>query len=215
MSSSYAYFLSYSINALELIAAIVALIHYKKYANSSERYFLLFLWATFFIDSILGPLSSFFNIDNTWLYYGYTGVSFLFYYLWYHTILAEKLFKTITKVLSVVFMVLYVLNGTNVEFQKYSFVIGASFVLILAGFHLHQLFNSDYTLKIKYKLSFWITIALLLFNIGMIPFILLSKYFNIWVGNSIFIIILFFLNLVLYGSYIIGFTWTKKKYNHF
>ncbi|NMH88774.1 hypothetical protein [Flavivirga algicola] len=215
MGSTYSYFLSYSINALELIAAVVALIHYKKYVNSSEHYFLHFLWVTFFVDSIFGPLSGYFKLDNTWLYYGYTGVSFLFYYWWYHTILIEKFYKKITLALSIIFMILYGLNGLNLEFHKYSFVVGASFVLILAGFHLHQLFNSDYTLKIKYKLSFWITIALVLFNIGMIPFILLSKYFNVWVGNAVFKIILFFLNLVLYGTYIIGFTWTKKKYNHF
>ncbi len=215
MDSTYSYFLSYSINALELMAAIVALIHYKKYVNSSERYFLFFLWLTFFTDTILGPLFGYLELDNNWVYYVYTGASFLFYYWWYYTILVEKFYKKIIIVLSIIFMILYFINSTNVEFHRYSFVIGASFVLILAGFHLHQLFNSDYTLKIKYKLSFWITVALVLFNIGMIPFILLSKYFNVWVGNSTFKIILFVLNIVLYGSYIIGFTWTKKKYNHF
>ncbi|MDO5981468.1 hypothetical protein [Flavivirga spongiicola] len=215
MSLSYPDILSYLINVLELIAAIVALIHYKKYANSSESYFLHFLWVTFFVDAILGPLLSFFKLDNTWLFYGYTGVSFLFYYWWYYTILAEKLYKAIVMVLSIIFMILYIINGISVELHKYSFVIGASFVLVLAGFHLHQLFNSDYTLKLKYKLSFWITIALVLFNISMIPFILLSKYFNVWINNSVFSIILFFLNIVLYGFYIIGFIWTKKKYNHF
>ena len=215
MSDSYSSFLSYLINLLEFIAAIMALIHYKKYVNSSERYFLHFLWVTFFVDTILGPLTSFFKLDNTGVYYVYTGLSFLFYYWWYYTILRNRLYKKIIIVLSIIFMVLYVINSMNVEFQKYSFVIGASFLLILTVFHLHQLFNSDYTLKIKYKLSFWITIALVLFNIGMIPFILLSKYFNVWVNNSVFFIILFFLNMVLYSCYIIGFTWTKKKYNHF
>ena len=74
--STYPNFLSYLINVLELVAAIMALIHYKKYVNSSERYFLHFLWVTFFIDAILGPLSIFLEFDNTWLYYGYTGISF-------------------------------------------------------------------------------------------------------------------------------------------
>lgn len=215
MSQSYPYFLSYLINAFEFIAAIIALIHYKKYVHSSERYFLHFLWVTFFTDTILGPSSSFFKIDNTWVYYAYTGISFLFYYWWYYSILVKKLYKSIVIVLSIIFMILYIFNGMNVEFHKYSFVIGASFVLILAGFHLRQLFNSDYTLRIKHKLSFWITVALVLFNIGMIPFILLSKYFNVWINNSVFTIILFFLNMILYSCYIIGFTWTKKKYNHF
>lgn len=213
--STYPIFFSYSINALELIAAVVALIHYKKFVNSSERYFLHFLWVTFFVDTVLGPLSSYFKLDNIWVFYVFTGISFLFYYWWYFSILINRLYKKIIIVLSIIFLVLFVINGINVEFHKYSFVIGASFLLILTVFHLHQLFNSDHTLKIKYKLSFWITIALVLFNIGMIPFVLLSNYFNVWVDNFVFFIILIFLNIVLYSSYIIGFTWTKKKYNHF
>ncbi|AUP77600.1 hypothetical protein C1H87_02250 [Flavivirga eckloniae] len=205
----------YTIDLLEFITAIVALIHYKKYAHSTERYFLHFLWFTFLVDSILGALLSYFKIDNTWVYYSYTGISFLFFYRWYYSILIHNMYKKITIALSAVFVILYILNGLYTEYQEYSFVIGASFLLILAVFHLHQLFNSSYTLKIKYKLSFWITTALVLFNISMIPFMLLSKYFNVLINNSAFTIILVFLNMVLYGCYIIGFTWTKKKYNHF
>ena len=215
MSDSYAYIISYSINLLELITAIVALIHYKKYVNSSERYFLYFLWVTFFADIIIGSLSFFLNFDNTWAYYGYTGVSFIFYNWWYHSILEKKLYKTIVIVLSSIFIILYIINGMNVGLHQYSFVIGATFLLILAVFHLHELFNSKYTLNLKYKLSFWITMALLLFNIGMVPYILLSKYFNVWANNPVFTVILFFLNLCLYSCYVIGFLWTKKKYNHF
>ncbi|GAA3590820.1 hypothetical protein Q4Q39_15600 [Flavivirga amylovorans] len=215
MSDFYPYVMSYSVSAFEFAAAVIATIHYKKYVNSSEAYFLHFLWVTFFVDSILGPLIGIYNPGNTWLYYGYTGMSFLFYYWWYYSILTEKLYKKIILTISAIFIILYVLNGINIEHHKYSFIIGASFVLIFAGFHLHQLFNSNYTLIIKHKLSFWITTALVLFNIGMIPFILLSKYFNVWAHNSVFGIILLFLNMVLYGCYIIGFIWTKKKYNHF
>ncbi len=207
--------ISHSINLLELIAAIVALIHFKKYTDSTERYFLHFLWGTFFIDTILGTLFDFLRINKAWVFYGYTGLSFLFYNWWYYTILKKKLYKTIVITLSAIFIILYIINSFNDGLKQYSFVIGASFMLIMAGFHLHELFISDYILNLKYKLSFWIATALLLFYIGMIPFMLLSKHFNLWAGNYTFFIILFFLNLCLYGCYIIGFIWTKKKYNHF
>ncbi len=206
---------SFLISALEFMAAIIASIYYKKYVNSTERYFLHFLWTTFFIDTILGPMFGLFKIDNTWVYYGYTGLSFLFYHWWYRRILESKLYKKIVITLNIIFIILYIINGSNPGLQQYSFVIGASFLLIMAGFHLHELFISDHTLNLKYKLSFWITAALLLFNIGMIPFMLLSQYFNLWTSNYTFFIILFFLNSCLYGCYIIGFIWTKKKYNHF
>ncbi len=216
MSVTFPVILSYSVNALELIAAITAFIHYKKYINSTEKYFLPFLWFTFFVDAILGPVvGDFLNMDNIWIFYGYTGISFLFYFYWYHKILNNAKQKKITIIFSIIFFTFYVYNGRIIEFHEQSFIVGAFFILILTGFHLYQLSNADYTVKIKYKLSFWITIALVLFNIGMIPFILLSKHFNVRVFTTAFALILFFLNVILYGCYTIGFIWTKTKYNHF
>ncbi|MFB9057536.1 hypothetical protein ACFFU9_12375 [Mariniflexile ostreae] len=215
MSDSY-YFLYYLIHLLELTAAILALIHYKKYKSSTERYFLHFLWLTFIFDTVIGVLiRPLFEIDNTWAYYIYTGISFLFYYWWYHSVLLKTMYKRIILVFGFLFFIVYFFNFTKPNLHQYSFITGAFFLLILTGLYLHQLFNADYILNLKYKLSFWITIALVLFNISMIPFILLSEYFNFWVDNPIFVSILFFLNVVLYGCYMIGFIWTKKKYNHF
>ncbi|GGD11482.1 hypothetical protein [Hyunsoonleella pacifica] len=217
MNIDYTTLLSYSINLFELLAVCSAAINYKKYKYSSESYFLHFLILTFIVDTILGKLVGKYTIiNNIWLYYAYTGLSFLFYFWWYHTVLKNTLQKKVIILFSVLFLLVYFVCGSQVDYHKYVFVLGAVFLLVLTGFHLHDLINADdHALKIKYKLSFWITIALVLFNVGMIPFILLSKYFNVWIYNSAFTIILFFLNLILYGCYIIGFTWTKTKYNQF
>ncbi|WP_052825944.1 hypothetical protein [Neotamlana nanhaiensis] len=208
--------LSYAVNLLELIAAIVALVNYKKYAQSTERYFLHFLWFTVFVDTFIGLfILSFYEINRTLVYYIYTGFSFCFYFWWYYRVLQKKWHKSISIVLGAIFLCVFLLGFQTNGSQKFIFIIGAFFVLILTGFHLLQLSNSSYTLKIKHKLSFWISTALVLFNIGMFPLILMSDYFKVRMDNLVFTNILFLLNLVLYTCYIIGFIWTKKKYNHF
>jgi len=208
----------YIINLIELIAAIIALISYKKYAASTERYFLHFLWFTFIIDFTAGLLGDYFKIPNTWIYNVYMGVSFLFYFKWYHTVLVQSLYKKTAVVFTIILLTIFttdLITYPSNEYYSNTFITGAVFVLILTGFYLYQLIYTKHSIAIKHKLSFWIAVALVLFNIGMIPFILLSKYFNLWGNNFVYITILLFLNIILYGCYIVGFLWTKKKYNHF
>ena len=97
-------------------------------------------------------------------------------------------------------------------YHKYTFVLGAVLTLICAIFHFWRLLYSDEVLVIKYKLSFWISTGLLLFNMGMIPFMLLSDYFD-FASNPYYTATIISLNLLLYGCYILGFLWTKEKYN--
>ena len=97
--------------------------------------------------------------------------------------------------------------------QGYAFVVGSLGLLVLILFHFYQLLNSNEVLIIKHKLSFWISTGLLLFYVGIIPLVLLTKTFAISTLSRN--VILISLNIILYGCYIIGFIWTKKKYNRF
>lgn len=210
--------LSYITNALELAAALVASFHYHKYAESEEKYFLHFLWFTFALDTAAAILLDVFDIPNIWMYNLYMGAIFLFYFRWYYRILKKPFQHRIVLIFALLFLGVFFYNYftlPNDEYHSNSFVAGAVFVLVLNGFHLYQLGNSDYVLVIKHKLSFWISTALLLFNIGMIPFFVLWKHFDVWGENPTYLILLLCLNTVLYTCYIIGFVWTKKKYNHF
>jgi signal transduction histidine kinase len=117
--------------------------------------------------------------------------------------------------MSVIFIAMTIITLTipGLGGQGYAFAIGAIGILMLTFFHFYQLLNGDEVLNVKYKLSFWISTALLLFYLGSIPLILLSKYMDIRALSCN--IILLSLNIILNGCYIIGFIWTKKKYNRF
>jgi hypothetical protein len=204
----------YFLPLIELIAAIFATVYFKKYVASNEKYFLFFLWYTFLMD-LTGVCLDYNLIDNSFLYEVFTVSSFLFYFYWYYLILKSNIFRRIAVFLTAIFMVMTTITLviSSLSGQGYAFSIGAIGILLLTILHFYQLLNGDEVLNVKYKLSFWISTALLLFYLGIIPLILLSKYLDIK-GMSYNIIIVS-LSIILYGCYIIGFIWTKKKYNRF
>ncbi|MFK5973047.1 MAG: hypothetical protein QM485_07175 [Flavobacteriaceae bacterium] len=204
------------ITILEFVTAVLATVLFKKYTDSREKYFLYFLWFTVFVE-IGGALMRYvFSVENFWLYNFYMVISFLFYFYWYYLILKQKNVQRTVLVFSVVFTGVALWNlvfQSWAEYHQYTFVVGALFTLIVTVFHFWQLLYSNQILVIQYKLSFWISSGLLLFYIGMVPLMLLSRYFKL-TGSSYYILIIS-LNGILYGCYIIGFLWTKEKYNRF
>ena len=202
--------------AVEFAAALMAIVHYRKYRASNEKYFLIFLWYTFLVDLVGAALGHIYNVDNYWLYNGYLVTMYLFYFYWYYQILKSNAFRRFTRFFSAVFILVALASfiwQPMDNYHMYTFNVGALFVLILTVFHFYQLLNDDQVLIVKYKLSFWISTGLLLFSVGMIPLFSLSEYLDF--QGAGYIITLVSLNVILYGCYIIGFIWTKKSYNHF
>ena len=207
-------YISYVLSAIELLASIVATLHFRKYQFSTEKWFLYFLWYTFLIDTT-GLILQIFSLSSFWLYNIFTISSFLFFYFWYYTVLQSKRFKNLVRLLTLFYLITVLLTNAfeTLSNQGYAFFIGAIFLLLLILMHFNQLLNSNEVVIIKYKLSFWISTALLLFYIGILPLMLLGKYID--VKGEYFNVILLSLNVILYGCYIIGFIWTKQKYNRF
>ncbi len=201
---------------LELLAAVVGTVYYRKYSESNEKYFLYFLWYTLLIELTGDVVGYAFSADNFWVYNGFIISSFLFYFYWYYSILKRKRFRRTIIVFTVAFLLVasYSLIYEDwSQYHSYTFLTGASFVLVLTVFHFYKLLNSDEVLIVKYKLSFWISTALLLFYMGMIPLMFLTVYADL--NDISYLIIILSMNLILYGCYIIGFLWTKKEYNRF
>ncbi len=177
---------------------------------------MFFLGYTFIVEILGAVLGDILRIDNSWLYNIFTFTSFLFYFNWYYSILKRPKLKKSVLPFTIIFVVVAIFclfTQSWEEYHTYTFFTGAVFLLVLTLFHFYQLLNSNEVLIVKYKLSFWISTALLLFYMGMIPIIFLMEYTNIRVFS--YLIIIISLNVILYGCYIIGFLWTKKEYNRF
>lgn len=204
------YYVPYSMFILVLIAAIVATIKWDKYKNSTERYFVYFLWSICFFEC-LAAFSNYYLGTNFWVYNIYSIYSFLFYLNWYHSILKNKIIKYVM----VFFLLVVIVNILTEDFiddhQIYTFIAGAISVLISTFLYYSEVLKSNEIFIIKQKLSFWIATGILLFHIGMIPLIVMADVLDF--AGGYYLAVLFTLNFILYGCYIIGFLWTKKIFN--
>ena len=208
--------MSYIFPIIQLAAAIVGMWNYKKLVLPREKYFLLLLWFTFLVELTHLLLKDIFAIESSLGHALYSIISFLFYFYWYYHVFEGRFSKIITLTFTIAFLVmtgLAYLFPDEMGGKGYAFVTGAISLLVLTFFHFYQLLKSDEVLVVKYKLSFWVSTALLLFYMGILPLILLAEYLD--VKGASYTIILICLNLILYGCYIIGFIWTKKMYDRF
>ena len=208
--------MSYIFPLIELAAAIVGLWNYKKLVLPREKLFLLLLWFTFLVELTNLLAKDIFDVNASLGHALYSIISFLFYFYWYYHVFERRFSKIITLTFTTAFLVitgLAYLFPDEMGGKGYAFVTGAIGLLVLTFFHFYQLLKSDEVLIVKYKLSFWVSTALLLFYMGILPLILLAEYLD--VKGASYTIILICLNLILYGCYIIGFIWTKKTYDRF
>ena len=200
------------INVFQLIAAIFATIHYKKYKNLTEKYFLHFLWFVFLLEIFGYVYGNILEKNNNWIYNIYIFPSFLFYFYWFYSLLKRKPYRKVLYILvvSYCFFGSYIFFSLgNNELHILTYIFGSFLNLVFSIFYFSELLNSNEILNIKSKLSFWITIGLLLFNTGVIP---LLCFFHLYSGNhKLNVIILISLNLILYTCYSLGFIWAKKK----
>jgi len=206
--------MSYIFPAIELIAALVGTWCFHKLTLPVQRYFLFFLWYTFLVEITNAILLDFFNINISWVYEIYAVTSFLFYFYWYYIILKQKLFRQVIIGCALLFIGMTIVAKVFPELMAgrgFAFVTGAAGLLTVIFLHFYALLTGDGVQIVKHKLSFWVSTALLLFHIGIIPLMLLSKYLSI--EQLGYFIILMTLNLILYGCYVIGFLWMKKEYN--
>jgi len=208
--------MSYIFSAIELVAALIGTWCFHKMTVPIHRYFLFFLWYTFLVEISNALLKDFFNVDISWIYEIYTVTSFLFYFYWYYFILKQKIFRQIIIICALLFIMVTIiveLFPEQMAGRGFAFVTGTAGLLTVIFLHFYTLLTGDGIQIVKYKLSFWVSTALLLFYIGIIPLMLLSSYLSI--EQLGYFIILMALNIILYGCYVIGFIWMKKEYNRF
>lgn len=200
------------INVFQLIAAIFATIHYKKYNDSTEKYFLHFLWFVFLLEIFGYFYGNILEKNNNWIYNIYIFPSFLFYFYWFYSLLKRKTYRKVLYILVFSYCFFGIYNFISLGYDQLhvlTYILGSFLNLIFSIFYFSELLNSNQILNIKSKLSFWITIGLLLFNTGVVPVLC---FFQLYVANDkLNVIILISLNIILYTCYSVGFIWAKKK----
>ncbi|MCF8714231.1 hypothetical protein JM658_05255 [Joostella atrarenae] len=216
---------------LEIIAAIVATLTYKKYLHTPCRYFLFYLWGVVIIETIgLIPVLHYFNpssefiiwltsifkekyvVVNDWLYNTYFILHYLFYLAFYWRILKLEKFKNIVKLLVLAFIIVAV-GDVVYNFNEYSSqylitlrIVGAIFLTIAIFLYFMDIIYNDELSKFYLTLPFWISIGALIFNLLIVPISIFSDMmFSSDLFYEWFHIILNISNYFLYSFFIIGF----------
>jgi len=191
-------------------------INYSKIRDS--LYIKLFL--IFIAYSLLTEISAFiigvllrintFPIFNTW-----NLVNHFFYLFFFLHLLQNSLKRKIVifiigiyAVFTAVVIAFYV--DFLSKFLSINSVIGSILIVISIMIYFSELLQSDEILNLKKSIYFWISLGVLLFNIGFIPVYIIAEFI---VFGGVFKIITFLLNLLMISCFVTGFIVSKKEYN--
>jgi len=221
------------ITIIEILAAIFGLYYLKKVKpKDATRYFVYFLWLIVVVESFgaipaiayftnyeyFGFLKDTFFQRNSWLYNIFTLITSIFYTLYFFSFTDFKLKKLFIKIAVFIYFIygvyllldISVLGSANVPF----ITIGGAIIMFLSIMTFYmQLLKSDLILKLQKYLPFYISIGVLIFYLCTTPIEIYMNYFK--EGNEFFMTfktkMYLYLNLFLYGSFILGFILCSKK----
>lgn len=192
---------SFLTKLVEFIAAITGVALYKKYKNTSAKYFIWFLVYIVvlefvggytvsvqkykFLHGIRDAIKGTIIEKNYWFYSLFWIIgSSLFYANYYSKILTTPIFKKILKILSLSYIVISVFSiAFNFElFFKGSLILliiyGGFIILLAVIFYCIETLSSDKLLKFYKTLNFYISATLLVWWLITTPLVFYDVYFS-------------------------------------
>jgi len=218
---TFRHFVTYS----ELLSAIIGTVYFYKYKHTHLKYFLFLLWYIT-LTEFTGWYASH---NNVLVFFDENGIDYnhwlynLLYFIFFNVVLCIYL-KTIKKnnhKLWVKFFIIgYIITSIinwifiqNIIFEmsELPYVIGSIFLIISIVFYFLQLLRSEEIKTFHKELLFWISIGLLIFHSGTIPFSLKYNDYALIPGIHELYLIIYILALTMYLIFTFGFIWSNKE----
>lgn len=217
--------LRYLVPYSELIAAITGTFFYFKYKNTPWKYFLFYLWLVVVVEftggyirnhKILVYIDEKGLIYNKWLYNSYKFIAFNSFFFIYNRALNNKTFKNTIKTFSILYIVVSLFNWVFIQnFIKESSelpkIVGALFLATTIILYFIELLRSDKVLIYHKMISFWISIGLLIYYVGNIPFTLKWNTYMLFPKLHNLFLIVYVLAITMYLIFAFGFIWSNKE----
>lgn len=201
---------------IEIITAIVASFYFYKYKNTYLKYFLFLFWYIILNELIGRYIRLNTSLSSSIVYNIYNVVNFIFLLSVYKHFINKQKYKRYIRSFMIIYLISFILNGIFyenyfLESQTIPYVIGSLFLIISIIFYFIEILKSERILLITRLLLFWISIGLLLFHIGYIPYRVIKKYYSIIPTSIGFLLQLFYmLILIMNICFIIGFVKSPK-----
>lgn len=208
-----------------LFSAILSLKSFRLRWPEVFRLFSIFLFATLFTElfAIAWKLylykTPFWNYSksNAWIYNIYLVPEYLFYFLFYFSVLKSNLVKKFIIIFSVIYAVGGIINlifiQTLFNLNTYNIIAGNLTVLFLSLNYFHQSIKENESIENTREPLFWISIGVFVFNTASLPYFTFLNYLsknNIALAIALFNILLA-LNILMYSFYLIAFLCSKTS----
>jgi len=207
----------YTYISIYAITLLFSVFYYKKYNHNLQ----LKLWVLFlgysFVNEIIGFYFAYvlnvrnYVISNTW-----SLVSTFFYMLFFlNSMKSPTKRKLIISFISIfaIYNIISILFYRDYQNQYFvdTYILGELFIVLTIMIYYAELLKRDSILNFKNSLFFWISIGVLIFNIGIIPVFVIAELIDY---QGIFRYIILGLNIVMTLSFITGFLMSKKEFNN-
>ncbi|MDH7445442.1 hypothetical protein [Aquimarina sp. 2201CG14-23] len=199
----------------EVFTAIVGTIFFYKYKDAKFlRYFIFFIWyvAT---NELVGLYIKLDSGVNAIIYNIYNAVNFTFFLLLYRYYFKNEKNKKLALYFSIIYLSSFVINGffENYlsEYQRFPYILGALFLVITILLYFFEILNSEKVLNAKKNLLIWISVGLLMYFVGNLPFRILRNYYQELTDATVLFLVNITLTVIMNTCFIIGFIWSDKK----
>ena len=217
--------------SIEFLAVVSGLFFYKKYKNTTAKFFIYFILYLFicdffslnyhtFIDRYFSSLKGTILERNKWwstLYWKIGAI--VFFSLFYYRILKTSIFKRILTALTFCFLIvsLFTIFTNWDDFFIQSFpiisIIGAIVILSCTIFYFIEVLRSDKILAFYKSINFYISLAIFIWWLIITPLVFYEIYNS--KADWDFVIlkwqIYLFANIFMYTTFIIGLIVSKPE----
>ena len=97
------------------------------------------------------------------------------------------------------------------EYQRLPYIAAAIFLIVTIFLFFMELLHSEKVLNAKRNLLFWISVGLLIYYVGNLPFRILRNYYIHLANATVLFLVNFVLTVIMNTCFIIGFIWSDRK----
>lgn len=209
------------LNIFELLSCLTGFIFWKKIKYSYWKWFPVYL-GLIVLTEVTGEyfLHARNDLKTNIAIYSYFGIPLQFFFFYW---LFQQQFKKINNnkwplISAAIYFIALIADLAYISklkfyFESFSYVIGCLFLLILLLMFFFRFTKGDDIFGYKNNMMFWVSIGLMLFYIGTMPFFAFRNM--LFVKNEQMFYIYWYaqfgLNYLMYLLFIVAFVWGKPK----
>ncbi|PCH77603.1 MAG: hypothetical protein COB98_02920 [Flavobacteriaceae bacterium] len=183
----------------------MAIVQWKNYKDTTERYFVFFLLYVLLTEFSGYIIPHLYQRKSQFVYNLFITISYSFYLHWFASFLKRpKLILLLSLVFLGAIISSLVYENFFIHLWGYAFRTGAVIFLFCATLYYSDLLKQDAVINYLTSRKFWIISGLLIFHIGFLPLEMLQRQKGI-VSTLNYRLALTFLNIILYGFITFGF----------